>query len=90
MEIKLPLGYWLKKEDDKYYHIGFQYGGHMGGECEILLPKNKLNKFCSDENWQRETINRFSRIVYLAIPELNVPIPESEQARDGIVPDDWC
>jgi hypothetical protein len=90
MENNLPLGYWLKKEDEKYYNIGFQYGGHMGGECEILLPKKKLEKFCSNEDWERKTINRFYKIVYLATPELNVPIPESEKDKDGIVPDDWA
>ncbi|SFL25891.1 hypothetical protein SAMN04488518_1328 [Pseudovibrio ascidiaceicola] len=61
----------------------------MGGECEIFLPKSMLENFLSDEDWAWKTMNRFYRIVYLASPEMNVPIPESELHRDGIVPDDW-
>ncbi|MES9843895.1 MAG: hypothetical protein ABW131_04545 [Candidatus Sedimenticola sp. 6PFRAG5] len=89
MEIKLPLGYWLKKTSEKYFCIGFQYGGHMGGECELLLPKSKLERFCSDSEWRNQTINKFYRIVYLASPEMNVPIPEEEVKKDGVVPDSW-
>ncbi len=86
---KLPLGYWLKECQEKYLRIGFQYGGHMGGECEIFLPKEMLDRFNSDTVWRNKTVNRFYRIIYLATPDMNVPIPESEKAKDGIVPDDW-
>ncbi len=89
MEINLPLGYWLKDCQEKYLRIGFLYGGHMGGECEIFLPKDKIEKFCTNDNWRDEVVNCFYKIVYLASPELNVPIPEVEARRDGIVPDDW-
>ena len=61
-----------------------------GGECEIFLPRSKLQKFCSDDEWRNQTINRFYKIVFLAIPELNVPIPETEAKKDGVVPDDWA
>ncbi|WP_084322233.1 hypothetical protein [Pseudomonas migulae] len=90
MEIDLPLGYWLKNTSEGHFCIGFQYGGHMGGECEIFLPRSKFQKFCSDDEWRNQTINRFYKIVFLAIPELNVPIPETEAKKDGVVPDDWA
>lgn len=86
----LDHGYWKKSEDGKYICIGFLYGGHMGGECEILLPKELLAKFLADNAWRKKTVNKFSRIVYLAAPKMNVPLPESEKHKDGIVPDDWC
>mgnify|MGYP000097230588 CR=1 FL=1 len=89
MENKLPLGYWFKESKSNLLRIGFQYGGHMGGECEIFLPKDKLDKFCSDSNWRRETVNKFSKIVFLSDLELNVKICEEEKNKNGIVPDNW-
>lgn len=89
MEIDLPLGFWLRQVGEKYFCIGFQYGGHMGGECEIFLPKEKIQKFCSDDEWRNKTIERFYRIIFLASPEMNVPIPDEEVRKDGIVPDEW-
>ncbi len=86
---KLPDGYWFKGKNDKYLVIGFQYGGHMGGECEIQLPTSKLDKFCDCSSWRNETVNRFYKIVFLAAPDLNIPIPASEAAKSGIVPDEW-
>jgi len=83
-------GYWKKSEGQKYICIGFLYGGHMGGECELFLPKIMLSKFISDHEWRKKTKNRFYRIVYLAAPNMNIPIPENEKKRDGIIPDDWC
>ena len=67
----------------------FNMEGTWGG-CEIFLPRSKLQKFCSDDEWRNQTINRFYKIVFLAIPELNVPIPETEAKKDGVVPDDWA
>lgn len=89
MKIEFPLGYWIKESNEKHLCIGFQYGGHMGGECEIFLPKILLQKFCTDSDWRNKTTNKFYRIVFLATPEMNVPIPESEAKKDGVVPDDW-
>jgi hypothetical protein len=90
MESELPVGYWFKGYDDAgRIRIGFLYGGHMGGECEIYLPKNKLDKFNADDEWRRETKNRFFKVVYLAAPELNVPIPADMGSKDGIVPESW-
>lgn len=85
----LVNGYWKKSEDRKYICIGFLYGGHMGGECEIYLPKVMLDKFILDQGWRKKTKNKFYRIVYLASPDMNVPIPEDERERTGIVPDGW-
>jgi len=82
-------GAWKKSEDAKFICIGFLYGGHMGGECEIFLPRAMAPKFVSDEDWAWKTMNRFYRIVYLASPEMSVPIPASEKNKTGIVPDDW-
>ena len=86
---KLIDGAWKKAETDKYVCIGFQYGGHTGGECEILLPKQMLTKFVSDQEWAWKTMNRFGRIVYLASPDMDVPIPKNERRKDGVVPMDW-
>ena len=82
-------GAWKKSEDQDFVCIGFQYGGHMGGECEIYLPKTMLNRFIEDEDWAWKTMDKFSRIVYLADPSMNLPIPESEKHKNGIVPKDW-
>lgn len=89
MEIDPLPGYWAEGCGGNRIQIGFLYGGHMGGECEIYLPKKKLAKFTEDDAWRKETKNRFYRIVYLASPDLNVPIPETEAIRDGMVPDNW-
>ncbi len=89
MTRKFPIGYWLKHHSGNYLCIGFQYGGHMGGECEISLPENKFDKFCTDTEWRNETVERFYKIIFLASPELNIPIPEGELSKDGIVPERW-
>lgn len=36
MDYDVPTGYWIKDQDDTYLNIGFQYGGRLGGECEIF------------------------------------------------------
>ncbi len=89
MEFRLPLGYLLKSEDDNYFCIGFQYGGHGGGECLIYLPKNSMNKFCGNKEWRAKTTGRYRKIICIGNPESNVQIPEREAMKDGIVPDDW-
>jgi hypothetical protein len=89
MGYEMPMGYWLKGERDGYLCIGFEFAGHCGGECEIFLPEYKIRKFCSNEEWRAGTVSRFRRIVFLAAPELNVPIPLEERSKSGIVPDDW-
>ncbi len=89
MECDLPLGYWLKSQSRTHLCIGFQYGGHMGGECEIYLPVNKYVKFCTDAEWRIKTMEKFYKIVFLATPELNAPIPDEEACKEGIVPDTW-
>ena len=61
----------------------------MGGEREIYLPKTMLNRFIEDEDWAWKTMNKFSRIVYLADPSVNVPILDSEKHKDRIGPKDW-
>jgi len=89
MEAKIPIGYWIKEESESRLCIGFLYGGHIGGECEIFLPKNKFEKFCEDEEWRLMTESKFYRIVYLGTPELKLPITGPESQRDGVVPDAW-
>ena len=86
---KLIDGAWKKSTTENHVCIGFIYGGHMGGECEIFLPKSMLKKFISDEDWAWRIMNRYGRIVYLASPDMNLPIPEEEKKRNGIVPDNW-
>ncbi|MGV6988188.1 hypothetical protein ACWA5Z_04190 [Testudinibacter sp. P80/BLE/0925] len=61
----------------------------MGGECEIAIPKLLFDKFCDNEAWRLNVINRFAKILFLALPELNIPIPESERNKTGVVPIDW-
>ena len=89
MKNDLPVGYWIKNKDNKFYNIGFQYGGHMGGECEIYLPIENIDKFCTDNNWRQRIVDKYYRIVYLATPDLKVEIPEEEKIKSGIVPLDW-
>ncbi|WP_295893443.1 hypothetical protein [uncultured Vibrio sp.] len=89
MTSDLLLGYWIKSRTASHICIGFQYGGHMGGECELYLPVEKYEKFCENFEWRRETVERFYKIVFLATPDLNVPIPREEAVKDGIVPDNW-
>jgi len=86
---KLPDYIWVESERDSQIHLRFLYGGHMGGECEIILPRKKIKKFCENSEWRDETMARFYRIVFLGAPEMNIPIRGPEALRDGIVPDDW-
>lgn len=90
MGIDLPEGYWLKEDQGNKLCIGLQFGGHFDGESELILPKALLEKFCSNDAWRRDTVDRFSRIVFLGAPGMNIPIPQEEARKDGIVPDDWA
>ena len=93
MAYELPTGYWFKDSNEisepNLLRIGFQFGGHMGGECEILLPTNKFDKFCKNTERRKETIKNYSKIVFLAQKELNVEISANELKKSGIVPDEW-
>ena len=45
MEIDLPLGYWLKNTSEGHFCIGFQYGGHMGGNVKYFFQGPSCKSF---------------------------------------------
>lgn len=61
----------------------------MGGECEITVPSQMIHRFCDDSDWRKKAILECSKIVFLASPELSVPLPEGEDKKTGIIPDDF-
>jgi hypothetical protein len=89
VEFEIPRGYFLKSEDDNHFCIGFQYGALDGEEGHICLPKNKMDKFCENNDWRINTIALYGKIIHIGSPESNDPLPKHEPLKDGIVPDDW-
>lgn len=89
MEIDLPLVFSLIADEGRHFRIGFPYGGHGGGDCEILLPKSKLDKFCTDETWAWQTAEKYFVVTTLGLPSLNESIDSINGDKSGIVPDDW-
>ncbi len=89
MDVEVPNGFWLKEELDEYYCIGFQHGGHAGGECELFLPKEDIDRLLNDTAWRKDVVLRFSRTLYIGNPNNPMEMSTERMKRDGFVLKNW-